>query len=297
VLLKQSVLSGARAEPEHFGVCAFTNDEVLKSELRTSDVSGRQYRADQMARSELSGKTGHTQEFTACHETRLTIARAEAETCEVSGRLVRPGVLEKCQVTGKRALPSLLATCQVTDARVLKNRLVTSSVSSALLQREEAVKSSIGNYCMPAEAETCLWSGRRVHPDDLRACALTGLTIHIDYTTLQSPPRLRPLVEMLYGVRHSADQNAIWNKVTQRLARALKGGNCRIEAVTLSPSKDRLATCLENKTLLGFRVRQVGAVYDLTGDTIIGRLAEGKVPREARSRRASRACHCGINHP
>jgi hypothetical protein len=158
----------------------------------------------------------------------------------------------------------------------LKNRLVTSSVSSARLRREEAVKSTIGNHCMPTEAETCLWSGRRVHPDDIRACTLTGLMIHVDYATLQSPPRLRPLVEMLDGVRHTADQNVIWDKVTQRLARALKGGNCRIEAATLSPSKDRLATCLENKTLLGFRVHQVGAVYDLTSDTLIGRLAEGK---------------------
>jgi hypothetical protein len=137
----------------------------------------------------------------------------------VSGRLVRPGVLEKCAVTGKRALPSLLASCQATGARVLKNCLVTSSVSSVRLLREEALKSSMGNYCMPAEAETCLWSGRRAHPDDVRACALTGLTIHVDYATPQSPPRLRPLVEMLDGERHPADQNAIWDKVTERLAR------------------------------------------------------------------------------
>jgi hypothetical protein len=100
--------------------------------------------------------------------------------------------------------------------------------------------------------------------------------IHVDYATLQSPPRLRPLVEMLDGVRHTADQNAIWDKVTPRIARALKGGNYRIAAATLSPSKDRLATCAENKTWFGFRVHQVGAVYDLTDDTIIGRLAEGK---------------------
>jgi hypothetical protein len=31
----------------------------------------------------------------------------------------------------------------------------------------------------------------------------------------------------------------------------------------------------ESKTLLGFRVHQVGAVYDLIDDMIIGRLAEG----------------------
>jgi hypothetical protein len=44
----------------------------------------------------------------------------------------------------------------------------------------------------------------------------------------------------------------------------------------LSPSKQRLATCAENKTMLGFRVHQVGAVYDLIDDAIIGRPAEGK---------------------
>jgi superfamily II DNA or RNA helicase len=275
-LLKQSAASGARAEPEHFGVCAFSKAEVLKSELGLSELSGKPYRADQVGRSAVSGKIGHRQEFTTCHETRQTIALTEAETCEVSGRLVRPGVLEKCAVTGKRALPSMLATCQATGARVFRNRLVTSNVSNALLQREKAVQSGAGQFCLPAEAETCLWSGRKVHPDDIRACALTGLAIHADYATPQSPPRLRPLAEMLDGMRHNADQDEIWDRVAQRLALALKGGTCRIEAAILSPSKQRLATCAESKTMLGFRVHQVGAVYDLLDDAIIGRLAEGK---------------------
>jgi len=275
-LLKQSAISGRRAEPEHFGACAFTKAEVLSNELAVSDISGKPYRADQTARSVVSGKTGHVLEFTTCHETRQTIARVEGETCSVTGRLVRPGVLETCAVTGKRALPSLLGTCQATGARVLSNRLVSSSVSSARLLQESAVQSTAGRFCLPTEAEACLWSGRRVHPDDLRACALTGLAIHADYVTRQSPPRLRPLAEMLDGLRHTADQDNIWDRVAQRLTRALKGGTCRIEAATLSPSKQRLATCAESKTMLGLRVHQVGAVYDLIDDTIIGRLAEGK---------------------
>lgn len=276
VLLKESAASRARAEPEHFGVCAFSKTEVLKNELNFSEISGKPYRADQTGRSAVSGKTGHAQEFTTCHETRQTIARTEAETCEVSGRLVRPGVLEKCAITGKRVLPSLLATCQATGTRVLSNRLVVSSVSSARLLREKAVRSREGQFCLPAEAETCFWSGRKVHPDDVRACALTGLTIHADYATPQSPPRLRPLAEMLDGMRHSADQDEIWARIAQRITRALKGGTCRIEAAILSPSKQRLATCAESKTMLGFRVNQVGAIYDLIDDAIIGRLAEGK---------------------
>ncbi len=276
VLVKQSAASGARAEPEHFGVCAFSKTEVLTSELSFSELSGKPYRADQAAQSAVSGKTGHAEEFTICHETRQTIARTEVETCEVSGRFVRPGVLEKCAVSGKRVLPSTLATCQVTGTRALRGLLVTSSVSSASLLREKAVQSTAGRFCLPAEAETCVWSGRKIHPDDLRACALTGLAIHADYATSQSPPRLRPLAEMLDGMRHNADQDEIWDIVAQRLTRALKGGTCRIEAAILSPSKQCLATCAESKTMLGFRVHQVGAVYDLIDDALIGRLAEGK---------------------
>jgi superfamily II DNA or RNA helicase len=275
-LLKQSAASGARAEPQHFAVCAFSKDEVLKSELGVSEISGKPYRADQAATSDVSGKTGHAQEFTTCHETRQAIAKAEAETCDVSGRLVRPGVLETCAATGKRVLPSLLAACQVTGARVLRNRLVTSSISNALMLRERAVRSAGGIFCLPTEAGTCFWSGRKVHPGDLRTCALTGLSIHADYATTQSPARLRPLVEILDGMRHNTDEGEIWGKIAQQVTRALKGGTCRIEAAVLSPSKQRLATCTESKTMLGLRVHQVGAVYDLVDHAIIGRLAAGK---------------------
>jgi superfamily II DNA or RNA helicase len=275
-LLKRSAVSGARAEPEHFGVCAFTNTEALNSELAVSELSGKPFRADQSATSAVSGKTGHIKEFTSCYETRQTIARSEAETCEVSGKGVRPGVLETCVVTGKKVLPSLLAICQITGARAQKNRMVSSTVSNALMLRDKAVQSSARQFCLPAEAQTCMWSGRRVHPNDIRTCALTGLSIHIDYATAQVPARLRPLVEMLDGMRHNADRDEIWDKISRRLNFALKGGKCRIEAAILSPSKQRLAACAESKTMLGLRVHQVGAVYDLVDDAIIGRLAEGR---------------------
>jgi hypothetical protein len=275
-LLKPSAISGARAEPEHFGVCAFTKAEALNSELSVSELSGKLFRSDQSATSAISGKIGHINEFTTCHETRQTIARGEGETCEVSGKTVRPGILETCVVTGKKVLPSLLAICQATGARAQRSRMVTSSVSNALMLRDKAIQSSARQFCLPAEAQTCLWSGRRVHPDDIRPCALTGLPIHIDYATVQAPARLRPLVEMLDGMRHNADHNKIWDKIAQRLNLAMRGGKCRIEAAILSPSKERLAACAQSKTMLGLRVHQVGAVYDLVDDAIIGRLAEGK---------------------
>ena len=275
-LLKTSAVSGVRAEPEHFGICAFSKKEVLKGELAVSEISGKTYRADQQARSDVSGRIGHTQEFTSCFETRQTIALAEAEACEVTGRMVRPGVLAKCEITGKRVLLSLLATCHATGMRVLSDLLVTSSVSNLRLLREKAIQSVSGQFCLPTEAQPCLWSGRQVHPDDLYPCALTGLPIHKEYVTPQSPPRLRPLAEMLDGVRRNADHDEVWDKVVHRLAGILKGSRCRVEAAVLSPSKQHLATCAETKRLLGFRVQQVGAIYNLVDDAIIGRLAEGR---------------------
>jgi hypothetical protein len=269
-------MSGKRAEPEHISVCAFSKAQVLKSELATSEISGQPYRSDQALRSAVSGKTGHEKEFMTCSETRQTIARSEAETCEVSGRLVRPGVLETCAVTGKRALPSLLATCQATGDRVLLDHLVMSSVSNALLRRDKAIASRVGKYCLPVEAETCAWSGRKVHPDDVRTCALTGLAIHTDYATTFAPPRLRPLVEMLDGTRHNLDEDGRWDRMARHLKHTLKGGTLRVEAAVLSPSQHRLAACAESRTMFGFRVHQVGAVYDLDDDAIVGRLAEGK---------------------
>jgi superfamily II DNA or RNA helicase len=276
ILLKRSAVSDARAEPEHFGACAFTKAEALNSELAVSELSGKPYRVDQLATSAVSGKTGHISEFTTCYETRQMVARSEAETCEVSGKVVRPGVLETCLATGKKVLPSMLASCQATGVRALKSRMVTSSISNAVMLRDKAIQSKARQFCLPTEVETCLWSGRRVHPEDIRACALTGLPIHIDYVTPQAPARLRPLVEMLDGMRHNVDQGEIWDKIAQRLNLAMKGGKCRIEAAILSPSKKRLATCAESKTMLGLRVHQIGAVYDLVDDAIVGRLAAGK---------------------
>jgi hypothetical protein len=81
---------------------------------------------------------------------------------------------------------------------------------------------------------------------------------------------------MLDGLRRNVDEEQIWDKVAGRLTRALKGGSCRIEAAVLSPSKKCLAACAESKAWMGLRVRQVGAVYDVIDDAIIGRLAEGK---------------------
>jgi hypothetical protein len=228
-------------------------------------------------RSAASGKLGHKQEFILCHESRQPVALAEAEQCMVTGEQVRPGILAICELTGKRVLPSELQRCSVTGKRALKTLLVTSSLSQVRILEDIAIRSAEGTFCTPAEGRACFWSGRISHPDDLRVCALTGLAIHLEFATNDGAPlRLRPPVDLLDGVRRTADEAQLWGNVAARIVAALKGGKCRIEAAVLSPAKRHLATCAEVRTFFGLRVHWVGAVYDLSEEAVIGRLAEGK---------------------
>lgn len=276
VFLGTSPVSGSKAEMEHFSRCAFTNTEVLKSELNTSQLSGKAYLAHEEMRSAITGKTGHRSEFTTCHETRQPIALSEAEVCEVTGKEVRPGILERCAVTKKRVLPVELERCAISSKRALKRFLVTSSLSHARVLEEYAVRAASGSYCTVLEAQTCSWSGRKCHPEDLRVCELTGLTVHHGFIAERGPVRLRPLVEMLDGHGKSADATEVWSAVAARISAGQGGSKARIEAATLSPSRQLLAVSCETRTLLGFRVRQIGAVCDLSGNRLIGRYTEGK---------------------
>jgi hypothetical protein len=173
-------------------------------------------------------------------------------------------------------LPSWLGTCATSHKRVLKELLVTSSVSQATALKDQAIRSIGGKFCLASEAQTCSWSDRRAHPDDLRSCSLTGLPIHIEFAASVGPPRLRPLAELLDGIRRNADEDQLWSRVAERIASALKGSKCKVEAAILSPSKRHLAACAESKTFLGLRVSYVGAIYDLTDSAIVGRVPEGK---------------------
>jgi ERCC4-related helicase len=274
--LKTSALSGKRAEPEYFGRCAFTNAEALNTELAVSEISRKFYRVDEQMRSAASGKTGHKQEFVFCYETRQPIATAEAEQCQVTGKQVRPGILVSCDVTGNRVLPSELERCAVTGKRALKRLLVTSSVSQTRILEDVAIRSAAGNFCAPTEAESCIWSGCKFHPDDLRTCALTGLRIHVEFAGAVGNPRLKPLAEMLDGIRRTADDTQLWDSISARIVGALKGGKCKVEAAVHSPANQHLAICSAVSSFFGFRVHQVGAVYDITDSSIVGRLAQGK---------------------
>lgn len=274
--LKTSPLSGSKAEAAHFGRCAFTNAEVLKAELSVSEISGKPYVAYEQMRSAVSDKTGHKSEFITCHETRQPLARAEAETCEITGKQVRPGVLEACATTRKRVLPSELERCATTSKRALKSLLVISSLSQVRILEEIAIRSARGIYCSPSEAQTCSWSGEKYHPDDLKVCALTGLTVHQSYLVERGLLRLRPLVEILDGSAKNADKVETWAVIAEKISSMRGGGKARIESAALSPSQQLLAVSCEIRTMLGFRVHQISAVYDLVENRITGRSVEGK---------------------
>jgi len=274
-LLKTSALSCKRAEPDHFGRCEFTQAEVLKTELAQSEVSGKRYRIDEQMRSVVSGRTGHKQEFIICHETRQPLILAEAEQCETTGQYVVPGILEQCVISQKRVLPSELEQCAATGRKVLKRFLVTSSLSGARILEDVAVRSATGKFCAPIEAKFCLWSGRKCHPDDLRVCALTGLPIHFEFATMCKQPCLQPLIELLNGIKRTADAPNVWNDVAKKVEVTIGKGRCRVEAAVLSPDRRHLAVCTEVRTLLGLRVHQAGLIYAMEEQSIVGKVAKG----------------------
>jgi hypothetical protein len=105
---------------------------------------------------------------------------------------------------------------------------------------------------------------------------LVNFDLPCEHATGDHVPRLRPLSEMLDGMRRTADEAQLWDSVAPRVMAAVNGAKCRVEAATLSPTKMHLATCSEARTMMGIRVRQVGAVYDLSDTAIIGRLAVGR---------------------
>jgi hypothetical protein len=276
-LLKTSGITGKRAEPEHFGRCDFTGIDALKSELATSEFSARPYRVDQQIISAVSGRKGHSQEFVTCYETRQPIALVEAERCAVTGHMVRPGLLEACSVTGNRVLPSELGTCAVTRRKALKRLLVTSNVSGRQLLEEAAIRSAAGAFCAPTEAKTCAWSGRHVHPDDIRVCELIGLPVHFDYVSEATPPRLKPLLELLNGKKRNAEEARLWATITSELSATLKGGRCEIDASMLAPDGQHLAVTADVRRLFGWRHQRAGLVYSLEQHAIVGRVALGKL--------------------
>lgn len=274
-LLRSSTLSGKRAEPDQFGKCEFTGAEVLKSELLVSEVSAKRYRVDEQRRSAISGAAGHNSEFLVCQETGQFLAPHEAEKCEITGNYVRRGTLQECAITRKRVLPSQLVTCAATGKHVLPSLLVTSSVSGSRILESVAVRSANGNYCAPLEAEVCVWTGERFHPNDLRTCELTGLLIHFRFIG-DRDSRLQPLVALLDGVRRNADDSSVWETVALKTSEALGAKRCRVEASVLSPNGKHLAACVEVRTLLGFRVRQVGVLFELESNSILGRVVQGQ---------------------
>jgi SNF2-related domain/Helicase conserved C-terminal domain len=274
-LLKSSAVSGKLGEPQRFAQCEFTYAEALVSELGVSELSGKRYRLDEELRSVVSGKVGHRSEFTLCEVTQQPFAPGEGQNCEITGFLVEPSVLMRCAVSGKVGIPSELEQCAASGNWALKKYFVTSSVSGARLLERYALRSAKGKFCTPVEAGRCMWSGRKYHPEDLRSCALTGVSVHFKFVTSDAGARLRPLADLLYGMRRTADAFDLWETIAAKASAALGGGRCRLEAAQTSPDGRHLAVCSEVRSLFGRSVQQAGLIYSFSDDQIIGRIAVG----------------------
>jgi len=122
----------------------------------------------------------------------------------------------------------------------------------------------------------CVWSGKRFHPDDLRTCSLTGLSIHFEFVTRNPNSCLEPLIELLSGVRRTADRTDLWETIAARIAPQFGRGTCRVEFAVISPDRNHLALSIEVKTLLGLRTRNVGCIYQIGDAAVIGEIVQGK---------------------
>lgn len=275
-LLKRSAISGKVAEPEQFGQCDFTQADALLTELGVSQISGKNYRLDEELRSVFSGKTGHRSEFSFCDVTEKPLVPGEGQNCEITGYLVDPNILVRCAVSGTLAIPSELEQCAASENWALKKYFVTSSVSGARVLERFTLRSSKGKFCTPAEGRRCMWSGRKYHPDDLRTCALTGIPVHFKFITSDGTAKLRPLTDLLYGMRRTADASDLWDSIAAKASASLGGGRWRLEAAQTSPDGRHLAVCSEVRSLLGRSVQQAGLLYSFSDDQIVGRIALGK---------------------
>lgn len=275
-LLKRSSISGKVAEPDQFGQCEFTQADALLTELGVSQISGKSYRLDEELRSAVSGKAGHRSEFIFCDVTEKPLVPGEGQNCELTGYLVDPNILVRCDVSGTRAIPSELEQCAASGKWALKKYFVTSSVSGARLLERFTLRSSKGKFCAPAEGRRCMWSGRKYHPDDLRTCALTGVLVHSKFITSEGGAKLRPLTDLLYGMRRTADASDLWDSIAAKASATLGGGRWRLEAAQTSPDGRHLAVCSEVRSLLGKSVQQAGLLYSFSDDQIVGRITVGK---------------------
>jgi hypothetical protein len=185
-----------------------------------------------------------------------------------------------CERTGKRVLAAECVRCAATNKLVLKHLLVRSSVSQALVLADVAIRSAGGKFCLPLECQACAWSGQKFHPDDLKVCHLTGLTIHFEFLT-REPSRLRVLVEMLEGVKHSMDGREEYPVLEGKLSAMLNGSKCRIISGTYSPTNRALAICAEVKFFMGLRTNYAGFVYSSENEEITGRIAQGKRSKQS----------------
>jgi hypothetical protein len=271
-----SALSGRRAEPNYFGVCAFSSTTVLLSELQTSQVSGKPYRVDQQLHSDVSSKSGHKDEFIYCSLSNRPLLPSEAEKCEVSGKLVMPGILDKCEVSGMKVMPSLLKTSAVSGKKALSKYFVESCISSAICLVDEAVKSVTGKFCLPFEAKACVWSGANYHPEDVSTCTYTMIQVHVQYLTHSLPHRLQALDDLLQEVDRSTDKVEVWSAIENQSRRLIDTNRCKVINAAASPKEEIVAAVIEVRTWGGLKVRYAGVLYSSSKDIIIGRYVIGK---------------------
>jgi hypothetical protein len=88
--------------------------------------------------------------------------------------------------------------------------------------------------------------------------------------------RHESLNNMLEGTSRKSDKNDLWGTIVVSTSSVLGNGKHTIEAAELSPDGNKVALCMEIKTLLGFKVRHYGLIFSIKESLIVGKIAKGK---------------------
>ena len=186
--LEQSPISGLRALPAHFGVCADSGRRVLQSELLASAASGLLVGRDLLQPSAVSGKLALARELVRCAFTGDFALPDEAATSAVSQRPFRRDQEAVSAVSGVRGHASEFVRCDATQAVLLPAEAARSSLSDRLVDRRllQPSERNPARLGLADEFVVCGATNRRLLRDEAGQSALSGRWVDRDLLALSA---------------------------------------------------------------------------------------------------------------
>lgn len=115
---------------------------------------------------------------------------------------------------------------------------------------------------------------------------MTGLPIHFEFATAQSNPRLQPPVDLLNGIKRTADEPQLGDAVTAKVSASLGKGWYRVEAAVLSPDRGISQSAPRSvRYSASVCIKLVWCMPSATIPSLAGWLRDGAPPRDSQRSR------------